>query len=115
MKRLVVLAAVGFIAGGCGEPSASSKPSSDPTERRADAVVACGLAMLEAERQGQVSAGSQLQVPWRVYEVPNEKKDVRRVSCAAVDDRGELGVIVDIACTDVNDDKCHPLVKIARP
>jgi hypothetical protein len=40
---------------------------------------------------------------------------VRRVSCAAGDAKGELGVVVDIVCTDVNDSACHPLIKIARP
>jgi hypothetical protein len=114
MKRLVVLAAVGIVAG-CGQAEAPSVPVKSPAESRADAVMACGLAMLEAEKQGLVSKSSQLQVPWRVYEMPSEKSGVRRVSCAAGDAKGELGVVVDIVCTDVNDSACHPLIKIARP
>lgn len=115
MKRLVVLAIAGVLAG-CGEKAEVPAPSApSPTEARADAVVACGLAMLAAEKRGLVSKGAQLQTPWRVYEVPSDSKGVRRVSCAAIDDRGELGVMVDVACTDVNDEKCHPLVRIVRP
>lgn len=108
----VVLVVVAFLS--LGQCAPSQKPSASG-DRRADAVVACGLALIEAERSGQVAQNSQLQIPWRVYEMGEGQSGARRVSCAAVDDRGEMGVIVDVACTDVNDAKCHPLVKIARP
>lgn len=112
------LAAAGVLLAGLlslGTCSAEKPPSSGSSEKRADAVVACGLALLEAERANKVGQDSQLQAPWRVYEMGEGRNGARRVSCAAIDDRGELGVIVDVACPDVNDAKCHPLVEITRP
>lgn len=108
----VVLVVVAFLSLSQYTPS---KAPTTSTDRRADAVVACGLALIDAENSGQVSQGAQLQIPWRVYETGEGKDGARQVSCAAVDDVGELGVIVDIACTDVNDSSCWRLVKIARP
>ena len=108
----VVLVVVAFLS--LGQCAPQDRVAS-AENRNADAVVACGLALTEAQRTGKTSSDAQLQVPWRVYEMTGAAAGARRVSCAAVDSRGEMGVIVDVVCTDVNDAKCHPLVSIARP
>lgn len=82
------------------------------TELRADAAVACGLALLEAERRGLVTSDSAVPQPWQIRSAPIEGGD--RVSCDAKDSRGGLVVVVDLLCTDVNADRCHPLVRIER-
>jgi hypothetical protein len=133
MNMKMILAAALLAVSACG-PSAEDHPAGatpytgeekaaisrgavaverQSNEARADAVVACGLALLEAEERGLVSSDAQVPPPWEVTTAATNGG--QRVSCKGLDRQGDLTVVVDLLCTDVNDDKCHPLVRIDRP
>jgi hypothetical protein len=80
---------------------------------RADAVMACGLALVAAEKEGLVAADAQMALPWTLTTTP--RQGGQRVACKAGDSRGSMTVVADLLCTDVNDLKCHPLVRVDRP
>lgn len=132
MQKLLAVGLL-LLVGSCGEPTQEHPAGATPytqeemaaisrgaerieregAAKRADRVMACGLALLEAERRGLVSPGAQMPPPWELS--ADESGHVERVSCQASDRRGALTVVVDLRCTDVNDDRCHPLVRIDRP
>lgn len=105
------------LLGACGESSPKRATDTGPTvptaEQRADNVMACALGLLQAEKAGQVSGGSQLDQPWSLTLEPGAAAG-RRIACAAHDQRGSFNVVVDVICADVNDAKCHPLVRVDR-
>lgn len=82
------------------------------TEFRADAAVACGLALLQAENRGLVESDAVVPPPWDIRSAPT--RGGQRISCKGNDGRGQFTVVVDLLCTDVNVDRCHPLVRIDR-
>lgn len=75
-------------------------------------IVACGLGLLQAEKRGLVASDAQVPPPWERLSTPTEEG--RRVACRGSDARGPLTVVVDLKCRDVNDDRCHPLVRVSR-
>lgn len=75
-------------------------------------IVACGLGLLQAEKRGLVASDAQIPPPWERLSTPAEGG--RRVACLGSDARGPLTVVVDLKCSDVNDDRCHPLVRVSR-
>ena len=105
------------LVGACGEPTpkriGNPGPSVPTPEQRADNVVACGLALLQAEKRGGVASDAQLDQPWSLTLEPSDAAG-RRVACKAHDQRGSFIVVVDVVCADVNSDRCHPLVRVDR-
>lgn len=91
----------------------AGRVESQGNEHRADMVMACGLALLEADRKGLVGSEAVVPPPWQVTSSPVDGGE--RVSCEGSDQRGPLTVVVDLRCNDVNDSRCHPLVRIERP
>lgn len=138
--RVVLAALLVWGLGSCGEPQATKQaeevkahpygatPYTDAekaeierrvgvsddgsTEFRADAAVACGLALLQAENRGLVESDAVVPPPWDIRSAPT--RGGQRISCKGNDGRGQLTVVVDLLCIDVNDDRCHPLVRIDR-
>lgn len=86
--------------------------SSESSESRADHIVACGLALLEADRKGLVGADAQFLSPWTL--TTSQVGEAERLRCDATDSKGRLFVVVDYKCSDVNDASCHQLVTIER-
>lgn len=76
-------------------------------------VVACGLALVDAEKQGLVAQSAEIPPPWKFTSTP-ATNGARRVSCEAVDATGSFSVVVDLTCDNMDQSRCRRLVAIKR-
>lgn len=133
MTRAFTVLSLAILAGSCSPPErkhpAGATPYSEAEKaeiaagaaviekqsasQKADRIVACGLALVEADRKGLVGPDAQFLQPWRLTAEPLESGE--RLSCEAEERSRPIIVVVDLKCTDVNDAKCHPLVDVKRP
>lgn len=134
MVRTFMVLALAAAVGSCSQPEPRKHPAGatpyteaekaeiaagaavierQSASQKADRIVACGLALVEAEKRGLVGRDSQFLRPWRLTAEPVGSWE--RLRCEAEDQSRPIIVVVDLKCPDVNDAKCHPLIEVTRP
>ena len=132
MVRAFTVVALAVLAGSCSPPErkhpAGATPYSEAEKaeiaagaavieqqsasQKADRIMACGLALVEAGKRGMVGEDAQFLQPWRLTAEPAGSGE--RLRCEAEDQSRPIIVVVDLKCSDVNDAKCHPLIDVVR-